>query len=164
MKLTLPLITISTILFLAGCVRNESNLCKEFDKDLHGAMMKITGRGDNEWSKYDEEFVYSLCNGDIKGANEVIWEGSVSKYDALEFSKKLRIKFTPEDRDIKSYAYEDANKKLSEFVCSACASNLAQEYVDHPDSMVGKVVRKALDGDKASQDLLVDYDATKPLR
>lgn len=164
MKLALKLILVSTTLVLTGCGNGETNLCKEFDKDLHSAMMKITDKEDDNWSRNDEDFVYSLCNGDLKGANAVIWQGTVSKDDALKFSKKLGIKFTPEDRDIKSYTYEYVHTKLIDFVCGVCASNLAQEYVDHPDSEVGKSVKKALDGDKDSQDFLANYDASRPLR
>ena len=137
--------------------------CKDFDRNIAGdayfknmdALAKHA-KLTNGWYRDTEDFVYQLCNGDTKGADAVVANGGIQIDEAANVAKVLGINYTPPKRDAKSLLYEMTQRKLVEFMCTACAGNAAAYFVENPNTDTGKMIKRAMDGDKAAISILQD--------
>ena len=55
-------------------------------------IVKEAGTGD--WSRYTQDFVYYLCSGNMKDANQEVLAGNVKAEDAINIAKALGKEFT----------------------------------------------------------------------
>jgi hypothetical protein len=136
--------------------------CKDIqygDSNYSDNMDLLAKKADlSSWSKYTEEFVSSLCKGNKSSADNVVMYGGIQSDEALRIAKALGVSYAPPQRDTKSLLFEMTNNKLSDFMCSACASNAASYFVENPNSDLGKLIKKALDGDKSARAKLNNMD------
>jgi hypothetical protein len=116
----------------------------------------------NGWYRDTEAFIYELCRGDTKAADGVVMSGGIQIDEAANIAKILGIKYTPPQRDAKSMLQEMTERKLVEFMCSACAGTAAAYFVDHPNTDTGKMIKRALDGDQNARSILSDPSWATP--
>jgi hypothetical protein len=133
---------------------NEQNSYK-YSENMDLLAKKANMKG---WSRYTEDFVYSLCEGNTSDADKVVMYGGIQSDEAVNVARVLGIAYKPPQRDAKSMLFEMTEKQLAEFMCGACSSNAASYFVKNPDSDLGKLIKKALDGDKSARNQLNDMD------
>jgi len=128
--------------------------CKDVDgknKYYHSNMDKLASLAKlNGWYRNTEGFVFSLCMNDIKSADREVLFGGIQADEAGRVAKVLSINYQAPERSHSDILYEIANRKLAEYMCSACASNAALDFVNFPNSQRGKLIKQALDGNASA--------------
>ncbi len=104
-------------------------------------------------SRYDAGIVDYLCEGDIKQLELEIDYGYV-KLSTVEKIKEIlglnNIKINGV-RSKEGIKYEKTHDILINMgLCTACASNAAEQYVKKPNTNCAKLVKKALAGEKSA--------------
>jgi hypothetical protein len=140
---------------------NEPVSCKTLlnqdHDDTYGQKMNYIAKNaqmTKGWNRNTEAFIYELCSGNKKGADAEIFSGGIQAYEAEKVAKILGIRYSAPERNAQSLLYEMTVRKLSEFMCSACAGNAAQYFVEHSNTEKGKLIKKAIDGDKGARAIL----------
>jgi hypothetical protein len=109
------------------------------------ALAKKASLPGGYYTRYHEDLVKALCQGDLKEVNSLIDNGDVSAHDTTRIKQALTE--TPPRTDAgRSYGYSK-QKFIAMGLCMACADNAAQWYVQRPTSRCGMLAKHALEGD-----------------
>lgn len=119
-----------------------------------GALAKKAHLPDNYYTRYHEDLVKALCQGDLESVNSLIDNGDVAADEVTRLKQALMDGTVPKAKgsaqkrsdDGKSYGYSK-KKFLDMNLCMACADNVAQWYVQRPTSRCGMLAKHALEGD-----------------
>lgn len=114
--------------------------------------------GVSEANRYTEAAVFYLCENNIEQLLQLIDHGYVSRSDAYILADYLGVRFKSQPRSVEGRLYELVYLNLLDAgLCTACAANAASEYVESPDSYVGQLVTRVLEGDSYAIELLRHY-------
>jgi hypothetical protein len=109
------------------------------------ALAKKANLPDGYYSRYHEDLVKALCQGNLKVVNSLIDNGDVSADESARIRQALTE--TPPRSDAgRSYGFSK-QKFIAMGLCMACADNVAQWYVQRPTSRCGMLAKHALEGD-----------------
>ena len=123
--------------------------------DVLAARAKLP---DNYWSRYHEDVVRDLCNGNVKDVDGLIDAGFVKPQEAQNIARVLGKTYKPKQRTETGKSYEYSRRKFTEMgACNACADNIAQYYTKKPDSPCGKLAKQALEGNSEATKKLVTF-------
>ena len=144
--------------------------CDEIAKDsTHKKLDELALKAKLPFRSLDriqEEIIDSFCKGqpeDIKNINNTVNSGDVSAADAESIAMVLGKKYTAPARTADGKLYERINSGLSDKgLCSACAGNIASEYVKNQNGKTAKLVDAALSGDVQSLQQLQDNKFAEP--
>lgn len=102
---------------------------------------------DDYWNRYHESVIRSLCRGDVAEVDDLINQGSVKAKEVQSIAKVLGKTYKPKQRSEAGKKFGYAKEKFLKMgACSACADNIANYYVNQPNSSCGKLAKKALEG------------------
>lgn len=114
--------------------------------------------GVSEANRNTELAVTYFCENQLKGVQQLIDAGYITRSDAYILADYLGVRFEGKTRSMEGRLYGLVYRELLDIgLCTACASNAASQYVDSPNSYVGRLVERSLEGDKIAIELLIDY-------
>ncbi|MCX7091979.1 MAG: hypothetical protein NTY50_00805 [Methylobacter sp.] len=113
---------------------------------------------DDSYSRYHEEAVSSLCNGDAKSVTDLIDSGDLKSMEVEAIAEILGKPYKIKQRSEKGKSYGYSRDKFSSMgLCSACADNVAQFYTKKPSSACGVLAKQALEGNPEATAKLIDF-------
>lgn len=108
------------------------------------ALAKEVGLPDNYYSRYHEDAVKAICEGQESELVKLIDAGFVKATEAAALKRVL----VRDDRSEIGKSYEYSRAKFSEMgLCESCADNAAQYFTRQPASKCGQLAKQALEGD-----------------
>ena len=111
------------------------------------ALAKEVGLPDNYYSRYHEDAVKAICEGQESQLTGLIDAGYVKATEVAALKRVL----VRDDRSDLGKSYESSREKFSSLgLCESCADNVAQYYTRQPASQCGRLARQALEGDPAA--------------
>ena len=122
--------------------------------DNMDALAKKAHLPEGYYTRYHEDLVKALCEGDFKEVNSLIDDGDVSAGEAARIKEALMEASEPRTETSaparsdagRSYGYSK-QKFIGMGLCTACADNAAQWYVQRPTARCGMLAKHALEGD-----------------
>lgn len=111
------------------------------------ALAKEVGLPDNYYSRYHEDAVKAICEGQESQLAGLIDAGYVKATEVAALKRVL----VRDDRSALGKSYESSREKFSSLgLCESCADNVAQYYTRQPASQCGRLAKQALEGDPAA--------------
>jgi hypothetical protein len=112
------------------------------------------------WNRYHESVVSALCAGKREGVDKLVDQGFVPASEAERIAAVLDKAYKSKRRSEVGRKYGSSKNRFVEMgACSACADNIAQYYTRRPESRCGTLAQRALGGDAAAVEQLVEFPA-----
>ncbi len=117
-----------------------------------------------EWNRYHDYIIGGLCDGAMEDLHNMLDQGYLSLADVKAVAGVLGKEYNASSRTGNGKLYQKIREGLlSRNLCSACASNLADEYVKQPNGHVKKLIDDALNGDQKALSELQQLPSSTPL-
>jgi|GEM_PF-5422950 len=117
-----------------------------------------------EWNRYHDYIIGGLCGEDMQDLNDMIDQGYLSLSDVQAVAAVLGKNYNPSPRTKNGKLYQQIREGLlKQNLCSACASNLADEYINRPSGRVKQLIDKALAGNQSALHELQQLPSSTPL-
>lgn len=122
--------------------------------DKMDQLAKTAKLPNDYWDRYHEAAVSALCgSGSSREIDELVNAGYLKPREVEAIAKALGKTYQAPKRSKQGKLYEQTYKKLMGVgLCSACASNIAEEYVKNPNGAFGKVINSAMSGNQSAID------------
>lgn len=118
----------------------------------------------SEWNRYHDYIISGLCGEDMRDLNDMVDQGYLSLSDVQAVAAVLGKNYNPPSRTKNGKLYQQIREGLlKQNLCSACASNLADEYVNRPGGRVKQLIDKALVGNQSALHELQQLPSSTPL-
>ncbi len=148
------------ILIAVGPAAQAALTCADVNHDhprYHENMDRLAVQArfpGNYWNRNQESAVTAVCRGEEDALEGMIDNGLVRGSVVLAIKEELG----EDERSEAGRSYEYSRKSFSSMgLCSACADNVANHYVETPDSRCGQLARKAIEGQPHAIDTLKTF-------
>ena len=110
---------------------------------------------DNYFNRYHESVVSDLCKGNMDEIESSIDYGFVKRSEVEGIKEALGM----DERSSQGSSYQYSREKFSHEMglSSAFSDNVAQYYIQKPNSKCGKLAKSAIEGNPRSIKVLQDY-------